>query len=434
MALRIWIVAALLAASVSGLLPAQEDLTFQLQNGLNVTQLPGETGGLASVMLVCPLPAGTGAAELADIALINRLIWMGGEAQGTKIDEHEYRMITLRFGGSISSQVLADALIIQFTMPAELLPEILRQITVQWSGLRLDPQRIALLKQEIAAREQAALTSSVQNQLMRQVEKRLWPDLPYANGPSGSAEELAAATPERIAATYAKMRRPAEWRLFVRGVAIDDTLRAAMNATIGAIIAAPAAREERPPMAGPQLGTTYQLPASLSQQHAIVAWRLPAAHTLDQELLFVLAETIRRSPQMDALKQDLGASGSEGDVQVGVDVRRDAGSFTLTASWDGTMPREEVVDRLRDLVQSVDGTGKTVEAFRAAVKAQKIRYWTRHASAPAYVNWRGLRASVGSATDDVEKDLGAINAAAMKQLGSKLLATENSLTLVTVTP
>jgi predicted Zn-dependent peptidase len=401
---------------------------------LTVIQLPGGNGSLASVMLVCPLPAGVTSAELADVALINRLIWAGGEANGTKIEEHEFRMITLRFGGSISSQVVADALIIQFTMPAELMPEIMRQMTLQWSGLRLEPQRIALLKQEIAAREQASLTASVQNQLMRHVEKRLWPDLPYANSSYGSLEELAAATPERIDATYRKLRAPSAWRLFVRGVSIDEELRGTMNATLGGLAGTPAVKEDLPAIAGPQLGTTYQLPANLANKHAIIAWRLPAAAAIDQELLFVFAETLRRSPHMAALKEDLAQGGDTGDVQVGVDIRRDAGSFTLMASWNGTMDRDEVIGRLRDLVTSVDGEGKTAEAFAAALKAQKIRYWTRRASSPAYINWRGLRATVGIAGDAVDDDLNTLNVAAMKQASATLLSKENSLILVTVAP
>lgn len=411
-------------------LAQQEETT--LSNGITVQFLPARSGGMATAVLVCPLPRGASDAQLADAALINRLIWHGGSALGRSVQEHEYRMFALRFGGSISSQLQHDALIVQYAMPAELLPEVFAHMAVQWSDLQIDPARLDSLKAEIVGRERTALTATVERQLLREVEKRIWGDLPYAASSYGSAGQLSVADPQRVRKTFALLRNPERWTLVIDGAVETPELIDALEATLGTIAIPDAAATDPQEGGTAMIGGALQMPAQLSRGHAVLAYRLPAAAEVDTEAVFLLVELIRRSPQFAALIDDLSVEGSPAVLNVAADVRRDAGLFYLTAAWSGETAAAVVLDRLRFLVDAVNGEGESAGAFAAARKALQVRYWTRRESATAYAAWVAQRRALGLDDNDIAARLETIDPASIATLSTAVLTRENSLTLVTV--
>jgi predicted Zn-dependent peptidase len=418
-------------ACLAALPAAAQQESATLSNGIGVQFLPPRSGGMATAVLVCPLPAKATDAQLADAVLLNRLLWHGGSATGRSIQEHEYRMFALRFGGSISSQVQPDALLIQYAMPAELLPEVFAHMQVQWSGLQIDPDRLEALKAEIISRERAALIATVERQLLREMERRIWSDLAYAAETYGSADALNAADAQRVQGTFALLRDPSRWTLIIDGAVETPELIDSLESTLGTIEKAEAVEVESQERGTTMLGNALQMPAQLSRHHAVLAYRLPAAGDLDTEAVLLLTELIRRSPQLAALRADLSAEAAAADLSVAADLRREAGMLYLTATWSSDTAAAEVLDRLRFLVNSVNGEGESAEAFMTARKTLALRYWTQRESALMFAAWVALREAVGAGGDFAEQ-LETIDAEDIKTLGTKLLTRENSLTLVTV--
>lgn len=429
---QISMAALVLCFSLSTSISAQTAQQFELENGLNVVALPEQGSSLAGAVLICPLPTDATAAELADATLINRLIWGGGSALGVNLREHEYRMFALRFGGSISSQLLPDALVIQYTMPAELLPNVFKYMTVQWNGLMMNETRLQSLKQETASRQRAGRTSSVLRQLLPQVEKRLWSDLPYRHGSYGSEQDLAAADTERILATFRKMMNPSRWTLVVSGNVDSEILRDSLEQSLGTIVA-PEQTETEVPTASPsppRLGLKLQYPADLSRNYAVLAFRLPGASATNPDALMLLAETWLRSSKLATLRQDLSTAESPAELNVSLELRRYAGMLYLSASWNADIGREEVLDRLREIVETA--VGSEAEALGAARKSLLLRYWNRRESAELYSQWIAQRISIGLAEDRHAETISSLQDTDLDSIANSLLTKENSISLVTV--
>lgn len=429
---QILIVALVLLLSLATSIYAQTAQRFELGNGLSVVALPEPGSLLVSAVLVCPLPDNASATELAEATLLNRLIWQGGSALGINIREHEYRMLALRFGGSISSQLLPDALVIQYTMPAELLPTVFKYMTVQWSDLTVSQERLKSLKVSTVSRQRAGLTSSVFNQLIPQVEKRLWSDLSYRHGSYGLEQKLSAAKSEGILQTFRKMKDPSKWTLVVSGNVDADIIKESLEQSLGTI--APPEKEEgaapEPSSTAPELGLQLQYPANLSRNYAILAYWIPSASSTNPNALILFAEALRRSRNLDVLREELSATGKPAELNVGLELRRRAGMLYLSVSWNTDMDRGEVLDRLHQIAET--SIPSDDQALTAARKSLLIRYWNRRESAALIAQWIAQREAIGIAEDDYADAIASLKNDDLESITNSLLTKDNSISLVTV--
>lgn len=420
----------ILALLMSAALFAQTDVT--LKNGLSVNVINDDESKLVTVMLVCPYPNDFGQEEMADLSLINRLIWRGGSALGRTIEEHEFNMFALRFGGSMGSQLLADAFVINYTMPAELLDEVLTHLTVQLHSVNPDAEEIKALTAALIRQEQSVITSSVRGQIIRQLEKRLWAGLRYADNSYGSEKALNGASNKRIAATFSKIKNPANWELYVKGAINPEELTQKLESTLGTIPGGEMA-EIKEFSATSQLGVKLELPARLSSKHAVLAYRIPKASELNQAAVSLLAETWSRSPQFEAFKEDLLEIDANAIVSVGLDLRQFAGNIYIYASWQGDLAQDEVLDRMQFIAEGVRGLEASKEAFESARKSLKIDYYTTVRSSRKEVNRAAIQSILKKDQDDFIGKLDELTPQGLKEAVSGVIRKENSLMLVTVT-
>lgn len=420
----------ILALLVSATLFAQTEVT--LKNGLSVNVINDSDSKLVTVLLVCPYPHDLTREEMADLSLINRLIWRGGSALGKTIEEHEFSMFALRFGGSIGSQMLSDALVINYTMPVELLDEVLSYITVQWNSVNPDQAELTELASALARQEQSVASSSVKRQVIRQLEKRLWSGLSYADSTFGSQEALSSSTPERVKATFAAFHNLNSWKLYIKGAVDSEALTSKLETTVGTIAAVQKQPEEFSP-ARADLGVKLELPARLSSRHALLAYRLPEANKVDQVAIALMAETWGRSPQFEALKEDLQKVDIAAELTIGLDVRKYAGSLYIYASWQGDLAQDDILDRMKFIAEGVRGEESSNEAFESARKALKINFYSSARSSRKAVNMQALQSLQGIASLDYINRINELTPASLSETMSGLVKPENSLMLVTVT-
>jgi len=411
---------------------AEDDVSFSLDNGLRVIVSRGASIPFASVVLVCPLPPITADADRAAAALLNRLLWSGGEGFGTSVSDYEYGMIAMRFNGSIGSQLTPDALLVHYTMPSRHLDSIFRYMAMQWTSLRIDAERLETARRKVAAEEEAAATSSVLRQIMREIEPRLWSDLDYRFRSSGSMQMLKAISEDEVRALHQDMQNPAAWTLFICGDVQTATVRAILDETLGTIaVAAPDASEQAEHSAGenPQLGIRLQLPADLSQRHALVSYRLPPAREFDTAELLLLARYLNNSPGVKALRTGLGDNSL---VNVGFDLRDKAGIIYFYAAWDDDPTKGDVVARLAGIAENAAGMDFDGEILESTRKALLIDYWTRRQATQPYALWRAGRIAAGLLEDDLAARLQSIDGNGLKAAAAQLLTSDNRLNLVTV--
>lgn len=402
---------------------------FELDNGLQVVLEPGGSSRFFTAVLVCPLPAEMSDRDVAAAALLNRLIWSGGTGLGTSLKQYEYRMIALRFGGSIGSQLLPDAMLIHYTLPSRHLDAALNYLAQQWSGLELERQQIDRARRRIEAEKQASMVSSVLNQLMREIEPRLWSDLRYRYRSYGSDAAMRAVGESDIQRIYALMRRPSRWTLIVTGDVETTRLRALAEEALGALEPAETEPISANPGEAPKLGARLRLPADLSKRHAVLCFRLPPAVDSGVEGPALLARYIERSPAATALRSELGPGA---EFSVGIELRRESGILYLYAACSGENLSGDLAARLAELVRSVAMEDPDKKSLEAARKQLLISYWSRRQSAQSYAVWLGGRAAIGLDADDFATVLGKLGGGELRALAGKLLTAENRLTLVTV--
>ena len=420
----------ILALLVSATLFAQNEVA--LKNGLTVKQIDDNQSKLVTVLLVCPYPQDISQEELADLSIINRLIWKGGEALGRTIEEHEFSMFAMRFGGSIGSRMLSDAFVINYTMPAELLDEVLAYMTVQWNAVDPQPELVEALANGLIQQEQSVINASVKRQVIRQLERKLWSGLRYSESTYGSEDALKSSSPQRIKSTFAKVKNPSNWTLIIKGALDHDSLTQKLEATLGTIPGKRVEDVERE-IAKADLGVKLELPARLSSKHAVLAYRLPEAAKLDHVAVALLAETWGRSPQFDALKEDLKASDPQAQLSVSLELKKYAGCIYIYASWKGDMIQDDILDRMKFIAESVRGEESSQEAFESARKALKLNYYAGRSSSSREVNWKALQMLLGKEDVDYVGKLNELTPTALKEAVAGIIRAENSLMLVTVT-
>ena len=414
-------------------LHAQAERSYTLDNGIDVIFIDDPGAAFCSAVLVCHLPQDYGAEFRANLSLLNHLVWSGGTSRGLSVKEHEFPLIALRFNGSISSQVTADALLIHYTLPREYLDEIFSYIALQLTGTELIPESLREAKEKVAASEQAARSSSVMNQLLRELQSRLWEDLPYRFRGTGSDGALDAATIDSVKETIGAVKNPSYWTLVVAGDFDTEKALADLRSTLGLIGADSGAQsEEEAVRRAVRLGVRLQLPASLSGRHALLAYRLPPAAQTKAEGMQLLAEYLRRSPGTKQLAIDLSGEGRFTEVRIGLDMRNHAGMLYLYASWESEISNDEVLERLSELAKLSAEDVLDSDALESARKALLISYWTRRESTQAYALWRAQRLAVGISRDEFPDRIGELDEEALRELAGELLTKDNRLTLVTI--
>ncbi len=434
--MRASLLPALLLPLLAMPLAAQDKESFRLDNGIRVVVAENHSAPLCSAVLVCPLTADAGASDYAGAALLSRLIWGGGRGFGVAVREHEYRMIALRFGGSVGSQLAADALLIHYTLPPELLPSVFAYMALQMSTIEIGPERFEAAREAVAGEERAALASSVLAQLLREIELRLWSDLPYCLRSLGSGEALATADTEAVRAALRRLQNPGSWTLVVTGDVSRADVETALADTL-AMIRPDCQPDSQSPITEtesgrePQLGLLLRLPAELSRRHAVVAFRLPPAAAADEAGLLLLSEYLRRSPALRDLRRELGDE-EPVDVSVGLDRRRLGGMLYLYAAWRSDFAAEQVAVRLGELAAAVAEDGPETAAMEAARSALLIRYWTRRMAVQPYALWLGLRVAAGDDLGDLPARLEGLEGEDLRRLAGELLSPGNRLSLITV--
>jgi predicted Zn-dependent peptidase len=409
----------------------QEDVVFKLANGIEVVHSRAAGIPYFTAVLVCPLPPVTSDADRAAAAMLNRLLWSGGEGFGTSIKEYEYGMIALRFNGSIGSQLTPDAMLIQFTMPTEHMDSVFKYMAMQWTSLQITDARLESARRKVIEEERAGITSSVFNQLMREIEPRLWSDIDYRFRGTGAAV-LRGIGEEQIRLYQDRMRSPANWTLFIAGDVDSPRLHAILDetlATIGPSDATAGERQDNPVAQAPQLGVRLQLPAELSQRHAVTAYRLPAPAGFDTAALLLLARYLNNAPAVEELRKALGANSQ---VSIGFDLRRQAGIIYFYAAWDENPALGDVAARLAGIAEAVPTTEIDIARLEQTRKTLLIDYWTRRQATQPYALWRAGRIAVGLADDDLREKLQKLGATELKSTAAQLLKRENRINLVTV--
>jgi predicted Zn-dependent peptidase len=303
-------------------------------------------------------------------------------------------------------------------------------MALQWTSLSITPERLESARRKVAAEEEAGITASVLRQLMRELEPRIWSDLDYRFRGYGGAAALQSVDGERLRAYYERMIRPADWKLYVSGQVEIANLRAVLQETVATIKpAAIADQPESPEGQAPQLGVRLQLPAQLSQRHAVAAYRLPAAAELDSAALLLLARYLNNSPAVEALRNELGANAQ---VNVGFDLRRQAGLVYLYASWDERPEFGDVAARLAVFAEEAATAEIDSTRLERTRKALMIDYWTRRQATQPYALWRAGRLAVGLTGDDLPEKLVGLTEDQLKSTAANLLRRDNRVNLVTV--
>ncbi len=421
-----------LTLAVTSAVAAEEDVGFSLDNGMRVIISRGASIPYFSAVLVCPLPPLSGESDRAAAAMLNRLIWSGGEGFGTSVSDYEYGMIALRFNGSIGSQLTPDALLIHYTMPSRHLDSVFRYMAMQWTSVQFDARRLESARRTVAAEEESKTTSSVLRQLMREIEPRLWPDLDYRYHGSSSMQELGTVGEDEVRAMYERMQNPVGWTLFISGDVQTSTVRAILDETLGTIGAAEtesSGQAEPPPGEEPQLGIRLQLPADLSQRHALAAYRLPPAGEINTAAVLLLARYMNNAPGVAALRSELGDNAL---VSVGFDIRGRSGIFYFYAAWDDDPAKGDVVARLAGIAENTAGLDFDREILETTRKILLIDYWTRRQATQPYALWRASRIAVGLQEDDLVAGLQGIDEDNLKAAASQMLTADNRLNLVTI--
>ena len=423
---------ALAAAAIAiALIPAaaQGEEEFVLENGLRVVLIQDGGKEFFSAVLVCPLPADIDEDGRAAAKLVNRLIWSGGAELGSNLRQYEYRMIALRFGGSIGSQLTADALLIHYTLPSAHLESALGFMAKQWGALEFGRERLDSARRRLASEQQAASTSSVLTQLMREVEQRIWSDLPYRFREFGSDSAIAAAGEEQVRAMHERLREPGNLVLLVDGDIDVSHLRAVAEETLGSLEGTGSGSTQAAAGEPPQLGVRLQLPADLTQKHAIVAFRLPEAAAMDTQAAALLARYLERSPGARSLREDLGAGGT---FSVGLNIWKRAGMLYLYAAWDGDAYDGDVARRMSDLAVAAGAMEPEAASFETARKTLLLNYWNRRQAVQSYALWRAGLVSIGVGEDRFATSVEQLDAEGLRVFASKVLTADGRLILVTI--
>ena len=433
--MRAKLLPALLLPLLAVPLAAQSKDSFRLDNGIRVVMAEDHSAPICSAVLVCPLTGGAVANDYTGVALLNRLIWGGGRGFGVAVREHEYRMIALRFGGSIGSQLAADALLIHYTLPPELLPNIFAYMALQMSTLEFEPERLEAARQAAAGEENAARASSVLAQLLREIEPRIWSDLPYRFRSLGSGEALLDADAESVRAAFRHLRDPYSWTLVVAGDVNRVAVEMALAETLATLQPDDHLDDQSPvaeadPGREPEFGLLLQLPAQLSRRHALVAFRLPPASVTDEAGLLLLGEYLRRCSALRELRRELGGD-EPAEVSVVLDNRRMGGMLYLYAAWRSDFAAELAAARLGALAAVIATDGPEPAAMEAARSSLLISYWNRRLAVQPYALWRGLRAAIGTGGDILTR-LEGLGSEDLQRLAGELLGPGNRLSLITV--
>lgn len=413
---------------------AQSNESFTLDNGIRVFVIEGHPTGLCSAALVCPLPRDAGERELADAALLRYLIWGGGVAGGVAIEGRQLRDIALRFGGTVDATKTPDALVIYYALPTKLLKNIFQYLTIQLTSQQFEDDALLTAKRRVFADYQAGRTASVLNQLTREIETRIWPDLHYKLRSYGSNTALNAATVDTVRKTSAGIFAPDSLTLIVAGDVNGAQVKRALTDTLAGI---PPPGKKAPDTAGekpevPALSKKMLLPAQLSRHFALVAYRLPPSSDLDIGGLLLLAEYIRNSEELKEVVDHLQSGGQAASVEVNLDLRYKAGIFYFYVAWDSDATDEDVQSRLDRIVSKLGRGNFDSGILKEARKALLISYWSSRQDAQSHALWRATMAARGVRGDRLAVQLRSLDEDDLAALVKNLLKPENRLALFTV--
>jgi predicted Zn-dependent peptidase len=280
----------------------------------------------------------------------------------------------------------------------------------------------------VLAEERSAASSSVLNQLMRELEPRLWSDLGYRFRGHGSANAIRQVGETEILSLYKIIRRPSNLSLMVVGDADFSRVRALAEEMLGAAEEGDQeTREEEPGGEPPRLGARLQIQADLSQKHAVVAYRLPPSADYDVDALMLLAEYIRRSRAMSEAEKSIG-----GDIILNLDTRRDSGVLYAYAVWSGNKTSEGVIGEITGLIEQIGGADIEEAKLEAARKALLISYWSNRQAIRNRAMMLAGRAALGLALEGPGSHYESLDPGALQSVAAELLRKENRLNLVTI--
>jgi predicted Zn-dependent peptidase len=420
-----FIIVSIALVAFSVIVSAQTHQQLTLPNGLSVELFPNSGSGTVSAVLVCPFPADISSAEMADVSLLNYIMWHGSTAGDKATTEADFLLLGDRFGGVISSRLTNDALIFSYSVPTELFDTVLRQLSAQWDGLSHNPERRQAMAAGLLANYQEEISGRVQRQLMREIEDRIWEVYSYRLPAFGSQADLQAVTEESLNATFRRLKNPANWTLIIAGMESDDLLQGKLEATVGAIPPAEQAETSQLAKVAAMSGKLLRLPSDLEDSYAVVSYKLPPASELNLAELDCYAEAVRQSIAMQELYKSLGGGA---EISIGIDYRKQASLLLVTAKWSNEETPENAITKITEML--------TIELdelmFAAIKKAKLINYWQRYQSSSTYSNLIANLIANGTGYLDYPGKIEAVTQASINAALKDLLVDENVLSLITV--
>lgn len=406
-----------------------------LANGINVRLLDGGSEHIASIALVCPLPAVRGEKDQAAIALISELIWTNREGRSEESAYDELVKAARRFNGTLSSEVTPDALVIHISLPESTLPFMLKRLAALWGELDINEEMLAAARARVLTKQRSFLYASMQNQVVRQMMNHLWSDLSYRLDQHGSDQALASVTTSDVNQMLLRLKQPSRWTLYLRGPGLTEENAALLENTLSTIEPGAEAAEEHQPELAAMSRKKINVPADIDEQFCGLAYRLPAAGIRQYVLLDFIEELLLSSDGIREIAQKLAEEGGTPQITVNAEQRRFSGALFIFASWKNqSVSVNTAVEELYNYFESLAAEQSLEGSFEVARKRLTLKYWLRYSDMDEYTLWRARLASSGVEADTYIDTITELSYEDFKAFLSSQLNKSESVSLITVAP
>jgi len=358
------IAAFLLAAATAG--PRLQPTETTLPNGLVVTIVPDPTMPVVATQVWYHVGAANEGKDERGLAHLFEHLMFG--ATGTYA-RGDYSRFVASIGGDENAYTTPDETVYVAEVPGGAYEEVLRREADRMRGLVLTQANLDNEKKIVTEELRLRTENDPVARLLVKAQQALLGDHPYAYDPSGSKEDVAAATVERCRAFYDRYYHPNHAQVVVAGPVDPSAALETIRAAFGPLPAGGAPPDEVPELLRhafpPQLDLKEDIPPV---EVALVGVPLPSADAPDAPAVEVLVAMLT-GLAVDPVRDEIVVKRKKA-IEAGIQslsLRRGGGLVFFSASLP--YRRKKTAERLLD--EAVGNLGRLAWLDDATLEAAK---------------------------------------------------------------